>query len=210
MEKLAQIQRELKAPKGQLNEFGGFNYRSCEDILTAVKPLLGDATLIISDEIVLIGDRYYVRATVILKQGKEIESAIAFARETATKKGMDEAQITGAASSYARKYALNGLFAIDDTKDLDSSDNRPPKEKEVDKMVKSVDLLAGYTDAIDKFNSSVEIEKYTNSVYQNAKKELSEIDYNKFIKYSKDAVQAWGLGKKDVGTHVKPGDDLPL
>jgi hypothetical protein len=85
MEKLAQIQRELKAPKGQYNKFGDFKYRSCEDILTAVKPLLGDATLTISDEIVLIGDRYYVRATVILKQGQEIESAIAFAREVATK-----------------------------------------------------------------------------------------------------------------------------
>ena len=121
MEILNKIQRTLKAPKGQRNAFGNYNYRSCEDILEAVKPLLGEATLTISDEIVLIGDRYYVKATATLTLDKEEKSATAYAREAVTKKGMDEAQITGAASSYARKYCLNGLLAIDDTKDADTT-----------------------------------------------------------------------------------------
>lgn len=120
---LNKIQRELKAPKGQRNSFGNYNYRSCEDIVEAVKPYLEGATLIINDEIVLIGDRYYVKATASLIDGMTISTASAFAREPLEKKGMDTAQITGATSSYARKYALNGLFAIDDTKDADSTNN---------------------------------------------------------------------------------------
>lgn len=123
MEILNKIQKELKAPKGQKNTFGNYNYRSCEDILEAVKPLLGNATLRISDEIVMIGDRFYVKATATLSEGKEEVSTSAFARESLEKKGMDSAQITGATSSYARKYALNGLFCIDDTKDADTQDN---------------------------------------------------------------------------------------
>lgn len=119
MEILNKIQRELKAPKNQRNTFGNYNYRSCEDILEAVKPLLGEATLTITDEIVLIGDRHYVRATATLTCGEHEKSVSAYARETIAKKGMDEAQITGAASSYARKYALNGLFCIDDNRDTD-------------------------------------------------------------------------------------------
>jgi len=121
--KLAKIQQELKAPKGQFNKFANFNYRSCEDILEAVKPLLGDLTLTISDEVVNIGDRYYVKATASLADGTATVEISAFAREADEKKGMDDAQITGATSSYARKYALNGLFAIDDTKDADTQDN---------------------------------------------------------------------------------------
>lgn len=117
---LNRIQRELKAPKSQRNKFGNYNYRSCEDILEAVKPLLGDAVLTISDEIVLVGDRYYVKATVTLVDGSEFMSVSAFAREQLDHKLMSEPQITGATSSYARKYALNGLFCIDDTKDADS------------------------------------------------------------------------------------------
>lgn len=118
---LSRIQKELKAPKGQFNKFGNYKYRSCEDILEAVKPLLGDCCLTISDDIVLIGDRYYIKATARLALSNEdfIENS-AFAREAFDKKGMDESQITGASSSYARKYALNGLFAIDDTKDADA------------------------------------------------------------------------------------------
>lgn len=119
---LNKIQQELKAPKNQRNTFGNYNYRSCEDILEAVKPLLGEATLIIEDEIVMLGDRYYVKATAKLSDGKETYSASAFARESLDKKGMDSAQITGATSSYARKYALNGLFLIDDTKDADHTE----------------------------------------------------------------------------------------
>lgn len=127
MNKLAEIQQKLKAPKNQRNKFGNYNYRSCEDILEAVKPLLGDSVLLVTDEIVQIGERYYVKATVqfITSDGKK--SVSAFARETFDKKGMDAAQITGAASSYARKYALNGLFCIDDTKDPDT--NAPPDTK---------------------------------------------------------------------------------
>jgi hypothetical protein len=123
MKLLNKIQKELKAPKGQYNSFSKFYYRSCEDILEAVKPLLGEATLVINDEIVQIGARYYVKATATLMEGDEKASSVAFARESEDKKGMDDAQITGATSSYARKYALNGLFLIDDEKDADTKDN---------------------------------------------------------------------------------------
>jgi hypothetical protein len=121
---LANIQGKLKAPKGQRNTFGNYNYRNCEDILEAVKPLLGDISLVISDDVVLVGDRVYVKATATLYGFESSISNCAFAREALTKKGMDDSQITGAASSYARKYALNGLFCIDDTKDADSFDNK--------------------------------------------------------------------------------------
>ena len=119
--KLAMIQQKLKAPKGQMNTFGKYKYRSCEDILEAVKPLLGELVLTISDDIVEVGGRVYVKATVSLSSGSGNVSTTAFARESDTKKGMDESQITGATSSYARKYALNGLFCIDDTKDSDAT-----------------------------------------------------------------------------------------
>ena len=123
LEILNKIQCELKAPKTQMNKFGGYAYRSCEDILESVKPLLQkyEVALMLSDEIVQIGARIYVKATAALK-GKDGEvSASAYAREPENKKGSDESQITGAASSYARKYALNGLFAIDDAKDADAT-----------------------------------------------------------------------------------------
>lgn len=121
---LGEVQAELKAPKGQRNTYGGYNYRSCEDILEAVKPLLAQRGLIIliSDEIVQVGERYYVRATATIYDttGSHISNS-ALAREEQTRKGMDASQITGATSSYARKYALNGLLAIDDTKDADAT-----------------------------------------------------------------------------------------
>ena len=126
-ERLNKIQTSLKAPKGQFNDFGKYKYRSCEDILEAVKPLLDGARLVSNDELVLIGDRYYVKATVTLSHGQESIGATAYAREALTKKGMDESQITGTASSYARKYAANGLFCIDDTKDADTM---PPDKPE--------------------------------------------------------------------------------
>jgi len=121
MQLLNFIQQTLKAPKGQFNSFGKYTYRSCEDILTAVKPLLGDGTLTLSDQIILVGDRIYVQATATLNDGTNEVSVSAFARESLSKKGMDDSQVTGTASSYARKYALNGLFAIDDTKDADTT-----------------------------------------------------------------------------------------
>lgn len=120
---LNKIQKELKVPKGQVNAYGGFKYRSCEDILEAVKPLLDDATLILEDEIVQVGERYYIKATASLYDGSIISKATAFAREPEAKTKMDDAQVTGASSSYARKYALNGLFLIDDIKDADTQDN---------------------------------------------------------------------------------------
>ena len=124
---LSIIQSELKSPKGQFNAFGKYKYRSCEDIVEAVKPVLRkyNFALIITDDIMLIGERYYVKATAKISNGSTTYSATAFAREEETRKGMDGSQVTGSASSYARKYALNGLFAIDDTKDADSS---APKE----------------------------------------------------------------------------------
>lgn len=132
------IQSCLNAPKNQRNSFGNYNYRSCEDILEAVKPLLKETecTLTISDDIVQVSDRIYVKSTATLTtpDGKEL-STTAFAREAESKKGMDESQVTGAASSYARKYALNGLFCIDDNKDADSLNtskeftSKAPKQK---------------------------------------------------------------------------------
>lgn len=124
-QKLIAIQSELKAPKSQYNKFGGYNYRNCEDILEAVKPLCAKHEIVplLSDEVVVIGDRYYIKATAKVTDGNDEIATTAFARESKDKKGMDESQITGSASSYARKYALNGLFCIDDTKDADFMDN---------------------------------------------------------------------------------------
>lgn len=131
---LAQIQSELKAPKGQRNTFGKYNYRSCEDILEAVKPLLTERGLVIliTDDIVQIGERYYVRATATIydSEGSYISNS-ALAREELKRSGMDASQITGATSSYARKYALNGLFAIDDTKDADATNKGQDEPKPV-------------------------------------------------------------------------------
>lgn len=136
MDVLIRIQSELKAPKSQYNSFGKYSYRNAEDILEAVKPLLSkyNATMYITDEVVEVGGRIYVKATVTLSDGKETIAASAYAREPETRKGMDDSQITGATSSYARKYALNGLFAIDDTKDADTNEareqaNNAPAEK---------------------------------------------------------------------------------
>jgi len=127
--KLASIQSQLAAPKGQRNAFGNYNYRSCEDIVEAVKPLLDGLTLIISDEVVLIGDRYYIKAISTISDGEHSISTSAYAREPEIKKGMDVAQISGATSSYSRKYSLNGLFAIDDTKDADTAAPEKPTQK---------------------------------------------------------------------------------
>jgi hypothetical protein len=143
--KLSGIQGSLKAPKGQTNKFGGYKYRSAEDITNAVKPLLGEwgCSLVLSDEIVEVAGRIYVRATATLADN-DSDQAIAshaFAREAEAKKGMDEAQVTGSASSYARKYALNGLLAIDDTKDPDAtnthgkSTNPKPKTNSLEELI---------------------------------------------------------------------------
>ena len=129
IDRLAAIQTKLHAPKNQKNTFGGYNYRSCEDILEAVKPLLDGLVLTITDEVTDVGGRIYVKATARLTDGKDAMTATAFAREAESRKGMDESQITGSTSSYARKYALNGLFLIDDNKDADSQDNSEQGQK---------------------------------------------------------------------------------
>lgn len=131
MKELVAIQSELKAPKSLFNNFGGYKYRKAEDILEAVKPLLAKqkCTLIITDDVVLIGNRIYVKATATIKNEKgECEATNGWAREEESKKGMDGSQITGASSSYARKYALNGLFAIDDNADSDTTNDGQHQE----------------------------------------------------------------------------------
>ena len=129
MKELVKIQSELKAPKNQRNNFGKYNYRSCEDILEAVKPLAEreGCVVLLSDEIKVISDRVYVCATASIAKGNESVWCTGWAREPLAQKGMNEAQITGSASSYARKYALNGLFAIDDTKDADATNTNGKK-----------------------------------------------------------------------------------
>ena len=145
IEKLSRIQAALKAPKNLRNDFGKYNYRSCEDILEAVKPLLAKEGLVltITDSVEMIGNRYYVKATATVTDGEKSISTTAFARESDDKKGMDAAQITGASSSYSRKYALNGLFCIDDTKDADAM--KPEEEKPAPKAkAKKADNRAEY------------------------------------------------------------------
>ena len=199
LEKLSAIQIELKAPKNQFNKFGGYNYRNCEDILEAVKPLCSKnkATLVISDSIENIGERFYVKAMATLYDSEKIEnsiSAVAFAREEENKKGMDGSQVTGSSSSYARKYALNGLFNIDDTKDADSyqgsmnenttkqpeqkkavAKTRTPLQEEIAKLSKDVSGLIGgtpkeaYKTAIDNLGVKGETEEEQAKIVEHLK-----------------------------------------
>lgn len=167
MKTLSQIQKALNVPKAHHNKFGGYNYRNCEDILEALKPLLDeDDKFSLTDEIILVGDRFYIKATASFNA----HSTSGFAREALTKKGMDESQITGTASSYARKYALNGLFCIDDAKDMDKRNKHKPEEEEgrptfnngkspYDLGFKSAaDFKRQYADKTDKLNK---LEKFT-------------------------------------------------
>jgi hypothetical protein len=143
MSVLSKIQKELKVGKGKWNDFSKFNYRTCSDILEAVKPLLPDGySVILNDKVILVGDRFYIEATATLN-GEQSFSCTALAREPVVKKGMDEAQVTGTASSYARKYALSGLFAIDDSEDVDAKENPVEDVKTVSEIQQStmVDLL---------------------------------------------------------------------
>ena len=135
--KLAEIQSKIKAPKGQFNAFGKYKYRSCEDLVEAIKPVVNglNFALILSDEIVEIGGRIYFKATAKITDGTTEFQAVGYAREEESKKGMDASQLSGATSSYARKYALNGLFAIDDTKDADATNEHKDEQKEVKKEV---------------------------------------------------------------------------
>lgn len=189
-EKLLNIQTELKAPKGQTNKFGGYKYRSCEDILEAVKPLCKKykATLILKDTIEQLGERYYIKARAVLidteyEKGNAIEHIenTAYARESETKKGMDDSQITGTASSYARKYALNGLFCIDDTKDADTNEFVERTQIENKKITKT------QTDALYEIIKSRAIENdyVIASLKEKGYDKLSDIktkDYMGFVK----------------------------
>jgi len=148
---LQTIQSRLVAPKSQFNSFGNYKYRNCEDILEALKPLLAETgcSVVVSDEVVQVGDRFYVKATAYLFRDNEvIASSQAFAREPLDRKGMDASQITGATSSYARKYALNGLFAIDDSKDPDSTNVT------VDAAIKPVNTVQAVKEALQKGNGA--------------------------------------------------------
>lgn len=155
LEKLSNIQIELKAPKNQFNKFGGYKYRNCEDILEAVKPIChkNRTSLTLDDELVLLGDRYYIRAAAKLYDwDSEITiTTSALARETSAKKGMDESQITGSASSYARKYALNGLFNIDDTKDMDT--NETAKQLDEKKQSKETEIMKNHATLVSQMDS---------------------------------------------------------
>lgn len=163
-EKLLNVQTELKAPKGQYNAFGKYKYRSCEDILEALKPVLekNKLTMYISDDIVVINERYYVKATVYLinseKMGETIQVS-ALAREEETKKGMDGSQITGASSSYARKYALNGMFMIDDTKDSDSTNTHGKEKTEQEKAQDYLNSREGMLERINEYVRGEKLER---------------------------------------------------
>jgi hypothetical protein len=172
--KLEKIQKTLKAPKNQMNKFGGYKYRSCEDILEAVKPYLDGAVVIISDTIREVGGRIYVEAEATISDGNNQISVTAFAREPADRKGMDESQITGSASSYARKYALNGLFLIDDTKDADH-DHQPRKE-----TLKPLDVGV-VIDAMNKAKDKATLTKYYDAAIGRAddkQKEMIQFTYD--------------------------------
>ena len=163
MEKLLLLQQELNVPKKQYNKHGNFKYRSCEDILTAVKPLLAKHQLFlkIMDELVFSGDRYYIRAVAEITDGENRVRAAGYAREPASRKGMSEDQITGSSSSYARKYALNALFLIDDTKDADTRGSQE-KEKDTRKVLTPADKI-NWNKAIvtyKKYNNFDRIEEF--------------------------------------------------
>lgn len=184
IEKIVAIQSELKAPKGQYNSFGKYNYRSCEDILEGVKPLLAKHGLVltIQDSIDLIGDRFYVKATATITDGKDEISTSAYARESLDKKGMDASQVTGATSSYARKYALNGLLAIDDTKDADTMDNSKKPAQQTQETVYNWNSLK--TRAVQGGISEEELVHYVTETFKVSKpSELKQEHYQQLFNW---------------------------
>lgn len=198
VKKLMNVQNKLKAPKNQLNKFGNYNYRNCEDILEAVKPLLFENGLIlnISDEIVMIGDRFYVQAVVkVIDEENNYIEAKALARECVDKKGMDTSQITGATSSYARKYALNGLFCIDDTKDSDYCNDKEESKKDSKNQqnkatTKQQEQLVSDIQIAEIMKKCSEYKKDVNSILECYKisnlKELTVTNYIKLIERFKE------------------------
>ena len=211
MLRLMNIQQKLKAPKNQRNNFGNYNYRSAEDILEAVKPILKEekCVIVIGDDIVSVGDRTYVKATAHLisaEDGKEIASTSALAREPADKKGQDDSQITGATSSYARKYALNGLLCIDDTKDADATNTHgkteptPPKKKELSDEEKAAEIKKKVDDMVNRISKSDKIV-------------VGSAEYETFVSFAQK-IDALGY-KYDAGRLIEAlegksfTDDLP-
>lgn len=172
LEKLMNIQNELVATKDQFNGFGKYNYRSCESILEALKPLLkqNKCTVKLDDELIMIGDRYYIKATATIKDVEtgESESTFAYAREEESKKGMDGSQVTGASSSYARKYALSGLFAIDDNKDSDTTNTHGKETKKLSEaQIKRAYALAA--------KANVTKEQVDKQIYTKFQKKIADL-----------------------------------
>ena len=206
IKKLCNIQRELKAPKNQRNDFGKYNYRSCEDILEAVKPLLAKEGLVltITDSVEMIGNRFYVKATATVTDGEKSISTTAFARESDDKKGMDAAQIAGASSSYSRKYALNGLFCIDDTKDADAlNTGEPQKAKTKAKTLTKDDYLREVAaEAKKQHLGGKEVQYILRTRYQKSAsseltlEEASDLAAN-FIQYAVTYINEMGMSEDD-------------
>ena len=184
-QKLERIQKQLKAPKNQVNKFGGYNYRSCEDILEAVKHLLDGCVVTISDTIREVGGRIYVEAEATISDGVNQINVTAFAREPEDRKGMDASQITGSASSYARKYALNGLFLIDDTKDADATNDHKPEPKSKPEA-KPLDVQKVLT-ALKNAKSEAQLTMYFEKAMGMATPEQQEV-----IKFTYDNIRATG------------------
>ena len=198
--KLVEVQNKLKAPKSQFNKFGNYAYRNCEDILEALKPILAEvkAVVNISDEVVLVGERYYIKATVkfIDAETGEIVEASAMAREEENKKGMDSSQLTGSTSSYARKYALNGLFAIDDTKDSDTT-NTHGKEDSKSNVITLTDKQLNRMYAIAKVGGydKVKVDKLINQKYNKKANEMTKTEYDNVV----EGLQKIADAKSNVG-----------
>ena len=194
--KLVKVQNELKAPKSQYNSFGKYSYRNCEDILEALKPLLNEVKAIvnISDEIILIGERYYVKATVkfIDAETGEIVEASAMAREEETKKGMDASQLTGSTSSYALKYALNGLFAIDDTKDADTTNTHG---KENVKSLSEAQLKRMYVIGKNAGYENSKVDSMINQKYNKKACDMTKEEYDNVV----EGLQKIADAKNKVG-----------
>ena len=194
--KLVKVQNELKAPKSQYNSFGKYSYRNCEDILEALKPLLNEVKAIvnISDEIILIGERYYVKATVkfIDAETGEVVEASAMAREEETKKGMDASQLTGSTSSYARKYALNGLFAIDDTKDADTTNTHG---KENVKSLSEAQLKRMYAIGKNAGYENSKVDSMINQKYNKKACDMTKEEYDNVV----EGLQKIADAKNKVG-----------
>ena len=198
--KLVEVQNKLKAPKSQFNKFGNYAYRNCEDILEALKPILAEvkAVVNISDEVVLVGERYYIKATVkfIDAETGEIVEASAMAREEESKKGMDSSQLTGSTSSYARKYALNGLFAIDDTKDSDTT-NTHGKEDSKSNVITLTDKPLNRMYATAKLGGydKVKVDRVINQKYSTKATEMTKAEYDNVA----EGLQKIADAKSNVG-----------